>query len=293
MYGDRDRTYISLEGCLIFLALVIIIVVLIVYLSVYTIIALFVGSCAVTFIAGIVVMLLQINALPDVVPANQDKFFRVSSFELFKLKNRKLLYDCACEVAKNTAIIMCHGKKMRNEDIFVLDQKKAPRETTLGCFFSIFKYSALAGFYLVRLLFGIPRDVMNDNGGNGPLDSDFARGTIITVGLTYVVLFAVASVRFILDLSFLLVFCVFHFIFIWSRKVTHDDHSFFHPAYRCIACGSIHSSVGPSIMGAGVIFQTCAGCGVKYCAAFPRASKKLIPVCPVCLEELRRNRIQQ
>lgn len=292
---SNDRDYISIEGCFCLLAFAVIAIFLIVYLSVYTIIALFAGSCAVTFIAGIVVLLSEINALPDVVPAGQDKFYPVSSFELFKKKNDSLLHSCVCGVALNTAMIMCCGKKrMRNEDIFVLNQKKAARQPWLtGCLGFIFLKVPLGGFYLIRtIFFGTRRDIMNDNGESGPLDNDFVRGNPLCVALTYTVLFLLASLRYVTNILFLFVYCVFHFLFCWSRKLKHNNHIFYHPAFRCQRCGRIHLDVGPSITGAGVIFQECA-CGEKFCAAIPHASKKLIAVCPVCFEELRESNIQQ
>ena len=266
-----------------------------VFLGVYAIIALFIGSCVFSFIAGIVVLLSQISALADVVPMDQNKYFAVSSFEFFKKKNSKLLRENVYKVAKETAMIMCNrGKKNQTEsveDIFVINQKKKAREPWLtGCLGFIFMKSPMTGFYLVRtIFFGSPRE--NDNEETGPLDNDFVKGNMMCVGLAYAAMFILASLRSIAGTFFLVVYGIFHFLFCSSKKIQHKDHMFYHPAFQC-QCGRVHFDVEPSIMGAGMIVQKCE-CGEKFCVALPRVSKKLIAVCPVCFEELRENNIQQ
>ena len=287
-----DRNNYSIEGCVLALAIVVITFILIVYLSIYTIIGLFIGSCVLSFVAGIAILVSETCALPDVVPPGQNKYFPVASFELFKKQNCKLLYEAACDAAKNTAMIMCCGKKkMRNEDIFVLDQKKSAREPWLtGCLGFIFVKIPMAGFYLIRMIFfGTPRDILNDDGENGPLDNDFVKGNILCVGLAYAVLFALAAFRYVANILFVAVYCIFNFLFFWTKKKQHNDHSFYHSAFQCRQCGCIHSDLGPSIMGAGVIFQECA-CGETFCAIAPAISKKLIAVCPICSKPLNKNR---
>ena len=284
MSYDRDNNF--LPGCICLIAFVVILAYIAVVLSVRLIIALFIGSFVLTFAVGIFVLLYEINAVQNIIPFGQNVFFPISSFEMFKEKNADRLHEIVCDIAKNTAMKMCGRKgRMRNEDIFVQCQKKAPRGTTLGCLFSIFKNAPLCGFRLARWFFGHPRDILNDNGENGPLDSDFVRGNKFCVGIAYAVLFCAACLRFIENLILLTFFCIFHFFFCWSKKIKHKDHSFYHSAFKCQRCGRVHYDVGPSIMGAGVFFQECA-CGETFCAAVPHASKKLTAVCPVCLEAL-------
>ena len=289
-----DRDSFAPEGCFIVLVLIVGTIIAIGYFSVYTIIILFAGSCLLTFIAGIVTSLYFSLSLPDVRPVGKNILFPVSSLEMFKPCNKKMLHEIICSAAIDTAVFMCLGKKsMKKEDIFVLNQKKNARQPFLtGCLGFVFLKVPLGGFYLIRtIFFGTRKNLMNDNGKTGPLDNDFVRGNPLCVALIYTVLFLIASLRYILDILFLFIYYVFHFLFCWSRKLKHNDHIFYHPAFRCQRCDCIHLDVGPSITGAGVIFQTCA-CGEKFCAAIPRASKKMIAVCPVCFEKLREGNTQ-
>lgn len=285
----------SIEKCCSFLAFAIAVIGLAVFLGVYAIIVLFIGSCVLSFIAGIIVMLSQISALAEVIPMGQNKYFAVSSFEFFKKKNSNRLREDVYKVAKETAMIMCDRKKRNSteslEDIFVLNQKKAARRPWLtGCLGFIFVKSPMAGFYLVRtIFFGSPRE--NDNEETGPLDNDYIKGNMMCVGLVYAAMFILASLRSIAGICFLAGYCIFHFLFCWSKKLKHKDHMFYRPAFKC-QCGQIHFDVEPSIMGAGMIFQKCE-CGEKFCVALPCVSKKMIAVCPVCSEALRENSIQQ
>ncbi len=268
---------------------------LVVFFGVYAIIALFIGSCVLSFITGFIILLLKVSALADVVPRDQNKYFAVSSFELLKKENKELLRENVHKVATETAAIMCSRKKKSQigslEEIFVFNQKKAARPPWfIGCLRFIFVKTPMAGFYIVRtFFFGSPRE--NDNEENGPLDNDFIKGNRMCVGLVYAVIFILAFLRSIAGIFFLAGYSIFHFLFHWSKKLKHKDHVFYSPAFRC-QCSRIHFDVEPSIMGAGMIFQKCE-CGEKFCIVLPRISKKLIAVCPVCLEELRENNIRQ
>ena len=146
MSYDRDNNF--LPGCICIIAILGILVYIAVVLSVRIIIALFIGSFVLTLFFGILVLMYEINAVQDIIPSGQNVFFPI---ELFKKKNANRLYEIACDITKKTAMKMCGRKgKMRNEDIFVQGQKKAPRSTTLGCLFSIFKKAPLCGIHLAR-----------------------------------------------------------------------------------------------------------------------------------------------
>ena len=97
----------SIEKCCSFLAFAVAVIGLAVFLGVYAIIVLFIGSCVLSFIAGIIVMLSQISALAEFIPMDQNKYFAVSSFEFFKKKNSNRLREDVYKVAKETAMIMC------------------------------------------------------------------------------------------------------------------------------------------------------------------------------------------
>ena len=304
----------SLEGAVIFLIIAIVLIALVVYIGVRIVITLFVGSCVLTLAFGLVVLMRQIATFQNVVPPGRNIVFPVSSFEMFRRENRVFLRENMYAAAVNTAMVMCHGRKqVRNEDLFVQGQKKSARQPCLnGCLGLVFLKVPFFGFILVRtIFFGSPRDVMKDDSNGafaflrqalvlgdgdkhddyarGPLDNDFVHGRQMCVFLGYLMLFVLAGIRYIVDVSLFMIYSVFCFLFSWSGRKTHLDHSFHKPAFKCRNCGRIHPSVVPSIMGAGVLFQTCA-CGERFSVVSPRSRDKMIAVCPVCFKPLAENR---
>ena len=283
-----DRDSFAPEGCFIVLVLIVGTIIAIGYFSVYTIIILFAGSCLLTFIAGIVTLLYFSLSLPDVRPVGKNILFPVSSLEMFKPCNKKILHEIICSAALDTAVFMCLGKRsMKKEDIFVLGQKKNARQPFLtGCFGFIFLKVPLAGYYLVRtIFFGMPRNLLTDNNSDGPLKNDFVKGNILCVALTYILLFIIAIIRFIISLLSLIIFGTMHFLFYWPRKKTHLNHTFYKHALKC-KCGQIHSNLSPSIAGGGVFFQKCV-CGQNFFILIRKTNTNIKTICPICKGDIK------